>query len=57
MTDYKSMYFRLFNSITDAVSILVEAQVECEKEYIKSTDANDTNVVKFPENDRDKKNK
>jgi len=57
MVDYKSMYAILFNSITDAVNILVEAQVECEKEYIESKDITDITVLMFPENDGDKKDK
>lgn len=34
MSDYKSMYFKLFNKITDAVEILTQAQKEAEEMYI-----------------------
>ncbi len=38
MPDYKAMYFKLFNDVTDAVSILQEAQLEGESTYITSND-------------------
>jgi len=34
MPDYKSMYFKLFNKVTDAIHILQKAQAEGEDEYI-----------------------
>lgn len=39
MADYKSMYFALFNAVTDAIQILVEAQKKVESMYIESEDA------------------
>ena len=38
MVDYKSMYFDLFNSVTDAINILQEAQFNGEKEYLLSVE-------------------
>jgi len=38
MIDYKSMYFNLFNKITDAIKILQAVQQETEDTYIKSED-------------------
>ena len=36
MPDYKAMYFNLFNSVTDAIEILTEAQKKAEEMYINS---------------------
>ena len=38
MPDYKTMYFDLFNSITDAIEKLSEAQKKAEEAYISSED-------------------
>ena len=38
MTDYKTMYYKLFNAITDAVEILQQAQKETEEIYINTSD-------------------
>ncbi|MCL2562900.1 MAG: hypothetical protein FWE08_02560 [Oscillospiraceae bacterium] len=32
-TDYKKMYFTLFNAMTDAINILQEAQLKTEEMY------------------------
>ena len=37
MPDYKSMYLDLFNSITDAIEILREAQRKAEEIFINSS--------------------
>lgn len=36
MPDYKEMYFKLFRASEKVVSILTEAQRECEEQYIGS---------------------
>ena len=36
MPDYKTMYFDLFNSVSDAIEILSEAQKRAEELYINS---------------------
>ena len=36
MVDYTAMYYRLFNSVTDAMEILSVAQQECETIYVES---------------------
>ena len=36
MPDYKTMYGKLFNAITDAVEILQQAQRDTEELYIES---------------------
>ena len=38
--DYKAIYLRLFNKVTDAVGLLQRAQLEGEEAYIEGTDAN-----------------
>ena len=39
MTDYKKMYLRLFNAMTDAIRTLQEAQLDAEEMYISAEDA------------------
>ncbi len=36
MPDYKAMYYELFNSVTDAIEILMRAQMKTEEMYITS---------------------
>lgn len=36
MTDYAAMYKRLFNSTTDAIAILQQAQQDTEEMYVTS---------------------
>ncbi|MDO5479568.1 MAG: hypothetical protein Q4G23_10450 [Clostridia bacterium] len=38
MPDYKKMYTKLFNSVTDAIEILKQAQIETEEIYINSSE-------------------
>ncbi len=38
MPDYKTMYLNLFNSVTDAVEILCEAQRKAEEIFINSSE-------------------
>ena len=38
MPDYKAMYFELFNSVTEAVEILCDAQKKAEEIYINSAE-------------------
>ena len=42
MPDYKTMYFELFNSITDAIEKLCEAQRKAEEIYINSCEDEQT---------------
>lgn len=41
MPDYKTMYYKLFNAITDATQILQDAQRETEEMYIESGETED----------------
>ena len=34
MADYNAMYLKLFNSVTDAIKILQDAQLEAERMYM-----------------------
>lgn len=34
-TQYKDMYFKLYNAVTDAIRILVRAQLDCEDMYAR----------------------
>ncbi|WRS28447.1 hypothetical protein U6B65_04760 [Oscillospiraceae bacterium MB08-C2-2] len=38
MPDYKQMYLKLFNKTTDAIQILIEAQLEAEAAFINSVE-------------------
>ena len=51
MENYKEMYYRLFNKITDAIEILKQAQIETEEMFINA-DENENKIVKFPENEK-----
>lgn len=52
MTDYKSMYYRLFNRVTNAIELLKAAQVEGEGAFVDSEDGTVLELVK-PESDTD----
>ena len=39
MADYKSMYLKLFNEVTDAIALLQKAQQNAEQMYISSDHA------------------
>ena len=38
MIDYQEMYYKINRAMEKAVNILVEAQRECEEDYLKQTD-------------------
>ena len=40
MTDYKNMYFQLFNKITDIIEQLKEVQKQAEEMYINDESEN-----------------
>ena len=51
MRDYKEMYYKLFNSITDALEILKEAQIETEEMFINSDEEDEKiRVLDFHKN-------
>ncbi len=49
MVNYKKLYLRLFNAITDAIEILQKAQIDAEEAYMDAGDdeINLTKVTKF----------
>lgn len=47
MPDYKSMYYNLFNSVTEAVKILSDAQKRSEEIYITSSEIDDEKLKQF----------
>ena len=47
MPDYKTMYFKLFNSVTDAIDTLTEAQKEAEEMYLTSSENEDEKIKKI----------
>ncbi|MEM5817638.1 MAG: hypothetical protein AAGU16_07195 [Desulfitobacterium hafniense] len=49
MSDYKKMYFALFNSVTTAINQLQKAQQEGENTYIESGDVPFTVLQNHPE--------
>lgn len=42
MPDYKTMYFDLFNSVTETIEKLSEAQKRAEETYINSSENEET---------------
>lgn len=40
MADYKSMYYKLFNEVTDTIERLQKIQQECEQIFIDSEEEN-----------------
>lgn len=47
MPDYKDLYYKLFNSVTDAIESLKQAQLEAEELYITSSEKDEHKVVKL----------
>ena len=47
MPDYKSMYLELFNSVTDAIEKLQEAQKKAEEKYIETARNEEENNIKL----------
>lgn len=47
MPDYKTMYYKLFNAVTDSIEILKQAQLEAEELYITSSEKDDRKVVEL----------
>lgn len=53
MPDYKSMYFRLFNRVSEAIELLQSAQQESENSYIESKDEPKVYLVDVPNDDEE----
>ncbi|MPN04692.1 hypothetical protein SDC9_151937 [bioreactor metagenome] len=39
MADYKKLYLRMFRASEDAINLLIDAQRECEEQYISLPDS------------------
>lgn len=55
MPDYKTMYLKLFNAITDAVEILQDAQRKTEEIYITSSEQDEGKIKYFKIIEKEKK--
>ena len=47
MPDYKNMYRNLFKSVTEAIGILQQAQIEAEEMYIDSAEVDEKKFSSF----------
>ncbi len=47
MPDYETMYKKLFNSVTDAIEMLQEAQKKAEEKYIESSEPEESKIKIF----------
>lgn len=56
MINYKKLYFRLFNAVTDAIEDLKQAQIDAEDAYIEEgeDENNSPKVTKFKVHSADK---
>jgi len=56
MPDYKTMYYKMFNAVTDSIEILKQAQLEAEEMYIESSEKDDSKIteLKIVKRDKDK---
>ena len=57
MVDYKTMYYKLFNAITDAVEILQSAQIETEEMYMDTPETIPVNLKLVEKTGDNKKQK
>ena len=51
MPDYKSMYYRLFNRVSDAITLLQAAQQEGEDTFANSSDGTITEIIEQAKKD------
>ena len=47
MPDYKTMYLKLFNSVSSAIEILNNAQLEAEEHYINSSEKDEQKILEL----------
>ena len=47
MPDYKKMYTDLLKSVTQAIEILKQAQIDAEETYINSSENDDKKIMQF----------
>ncbi len=47
MTNYKKLYFQLFNAVTDAIDGLKQAQIDAEDAYIEDGENDEIDASKI----------
>ena len=45
--DYKKLYHKMFNATSNAISILQQAQIECEDMYLELCEKDDEKISQF----------
>lgn len=51
MTDYKQLYSKMFNAITDTIESLKQVQIEAEEDYLKLCESDsESKIVQFNKN-------
>ncbi|MDR0906036.1 MAG: hypothetical protein LBN00_07665 [Oscillospiraceae bacterium] len=45
MADYKTLYYGLFNRVSDAIALLQEAQRDAEEQFISADDDNGIHLI------------
>ena len=53
MPDYKKLYHKIFNKVTDVIEELQRLQIETEEEYINSLD-DERKAIKLVQKDKEK---
>lgn len=48
MVDYKEMYLKMNRAMEKAINILIEAQQECEEDYLRQTEPRETDGKVIP---------
>ena len=57
MPDYKTMYYKMFNAVTDSIEILKQAQLESEELYIESSEKDENKITELKVIKKDKNSK
>ncbi len=47
MPNYKKLYFKLFNAVTDAIEDLKQAQIDAEDAYLEDDEIDTSKIAKF----------
>lgn len=45
--DYKKLYYKMFNATSDAITILKQAQIECEDIFLELGEKDDEKISQF----------
>ena len=52
MTDYKEMYYHLFNKVSDVIEELTELQKQCEELAMHNSELSETKIINIKQSDR-----